>query len=357
MKTWVAIVIGDEKLRKTIATLLKVNDSAQVIGIFSDAEEATVEIEKKGDVVVILGFSKDHKSSMRQLKLIQLHGPYTVLGVGNASETSSVMFDAFRLGMLDFISLSSEEIETPPDYILKELTQSIETISNADITRLKRVKLTRYEKPSWESCKEKPTYFMTMGVPRVGISSAIKLASTLPRRNDTALFLSLPLPQEAMEHFLFNFDKFTQWSIKRAVEGESIVGGVCYAMSMMDFFGIEGDIKGGGKIVSVPDVSGSLNLIMDSMAKTFGISVIGILLEGIGNDGIGGLKAIKDRGGTTIAVSEGGGVLPLIGKNAVKEGVVDLMADIDSLASILEYLMRNVYDMVNLNGITNFASH
>ena len=357
MKTWVAIVIADEKLREAVATLLRVNDSAQVIGIFSNAEDATAELEKRGNVVVVLGFSENHKSTMRQLKLIQLHGPYTVLGVGNASETSSSMFDAFRLGMLDFISLSSEEIENPSDYILKEFTQSIETISNADITRLKRVKLTRYEKPSWESCKEKPTYFMTMGVPRVGISSAIKLATTLPRRNDTALFLSLPLPQETMEKFLLNFDKFTQWSIKRAVEGESIIGGVCYAMSMMDYFGIEGDVKGGGKIVSVPNVSGSINLIMEGMAKTFGSSVFGILLEGIGNDGIIGLKAIKDRGGTTIAVSEGGGVLPLVGKNAVKEGVVDLMADIDSLASILEYMMRNIYDMINLNGITNFASH
>ncbi len=149
MKTWVEIVIADEKLRGTVETLLRVNDSAQVIGIFSNAEEATAELEKRGDVVVILGFSGNHKSTMRQLKLIQLHGPFTVLGIGNASDTSSSMFDAFRLGMLDFISLSSDEIKNPPDYILKELTQSIEVLSNADITRLKRVKLTRYEKPSW----------------------------------------------------------------------------------------------------------------------------------------------------------------------------------------------------------------
>ncbi len=187
------------------------------------------------------------------------------------------------------------------------------------------------------------------------ISSAIKLVSTLPRRNDTTLFLSLPLAQETMKQFLLNFDKFTQWSIKEAVEGESIVGGVCYAMSMLDFFGIEGNVEGGGKIVSVPEVSGSINIIMEGIAETFGSSVIGILLDGICNDVIVGLKAIKYRGGTTIAVSDWGGVLPLIGKSAVKEGVVDLMADIDSLASILEYLMRDIYDMVNLNGITNYA--
>jgi two-component system chemotaxis response regulator CheB len=355
MKTWVAIVVSDEKLRGTVETLLKVNDSAQVIGVFSDAEEAAAELEKRGNVVVVLGFSNDRKATMRQLKLIQLHGPYSVLGVGNAHDTAMSMFDAFRLGMLDYISLTSDEIESPSDHLLKEFTKSIEAVSNADVTRLRRVKLTLYDKPGWESCKEKPTYFVVMGVPRVGVSSAVKLASTIPRRNDTALFLSLPLPRGAMKQFLLNLDRFSQWSIKTAAEGESVVGGVCYAMSMDDSFGIQGDVDGGAKMVSVPNMDGCINLIMESMAGAFGGSVIGILMEGIGDDGISGLKAIKDRGGTTVAISEGGGVLPIIGRDAVKEGVVDLMADIDNLPKILEYVMGDIYDMINMNGITNIS--
>ncbi|MBN1574202.1 MAG: chemotaxis protein CheB [Deltaproteobacteria bacterium] len=355
MKTWVAIIISDEKLRGAVETLLRVNDSAQVIGIFSDVEEATTELEKRGNVVVVLGFSGDHKATMRQLKLVQLHGPYKVLGVGNTSDTASSMFDAFRLGLLDFISLSADEIRNPSDNLLKEFIKSIDTISKADITRLKRVKLTLYEKPGWESCKDKPTYFLVLGVPRVGISSALKLASTLPRRNDTALFLSLPLPKEIIEKFISKFDRYTQWSIKGAVAGENIVGGVCYTTSLGDSFGIKGTVDGGGKLVSLPYKTGTIDTMMKSTAEAFGDLVMGILVEGIGNDGIQGLKAIKDRGGTTIAISEGGGVLPIVGENAVREGAVDLMADIDNLPRILEYLMGDVYDMVNLNGLINVS--
>jgi two-component system chemotaxis response regulator CheB len=355
MKTWVAVVVQDERLRRTVETLLKVIDSAQVIGVFSDAEEAAAELEKRGNVVVVLGFSNDRKATMRQLKLIQLHGPYSVLGVGNAQDTAMSMFDAFRLGMLDYISLTPDEIESPSDHLLKEFTKSIETVSSADVTRLRRVKLTLYDKPGWESCRDKPLYFVVMGVPRVGISSAVKLASAIPRRNDTALFLSLPLPRRVMKQFLLNLDRFSQWSIKTVDDGESIVGGVCYAMSMDDSFGVQGEVNGGAKMVSVPNMDGCIDLIMESMAGAFDGSVVGILLEGIGDDGIAGLKAIKDRGGTTVAISEGGGVLPIIGENAVKEGVVDLMADIDDLPKILEYLMGDIYDMINLNGITNFS--
>jgi chemotaxis response regulator CheB len=95
--------------------------------------------------------------------------------------------------------------------------------------------------------------------------------------------------------------------------------------------------------------------MMKSTAEAFGDLVIGILVEGTGNDGIHGLRAIKERGGTTIAISEGGGVLPIVGENAVREGAVDLMADIDNLPKILEYLMGDVYDMVNLNGLINVS--
>ncbi|GEM_PF-1615255 len=355
MKTWVSIIISDEKLRGTVETLLRVNDSAQVIGVFSDVEEATAELEKRGNVVVVLGFSNNHKTTMRQLKLIQLHGPYKVLGVGDPFDTASSMFDAFRLGLLDFISLSPEEIKNPSDNLLKEFIESIETISKANITKLKRVKLTLYEKPGWESCRDMPTYFLALGVPRIGISSALKLATTLPRRNDTALFLSLPLPKETMEKFISKFDRYTQWSIKGAVEGESIVGGVCYTTSLGDSLGIEGNVDGSGKLISMPRKSGTIDTMMKSMAEAFGDFVIGILVEGVGNDGIKGLKAVKTRGGTTIAVREGGGVLPIIGENAVKEGAVDLMADIDNLPNILEYLMGDIYDIVNLNGLINVS--
>ncbi|MDH5203625.1 MAG: CheB methylesterase domain-containing protein, partial [Nitrospirota bacterium] len=48
----------------------------------------------------------------------------------------------------------------------------------------------------------------------------------------------------------------------------------------------------------------SVDMMMSSISESFGSRAIGVILTGMGNDGITGMLEIKERGGYTIAESE-----------------------------------------------------
>ena len=63
----------------------------------------------------------------------------------------------------------------------------------------------------------------------------------------------------------------------------------------------------------------SVDVLFFSAAEVYKNQILGILLTGLGDDGAEGLKAIKNRGGTTIAESEETCVVYGMPKAAVKK--------------------------------------
>ncbi|MFX1313464.1 MAG: chemotaxis protein CheB [Promethearchaeota archaeon] len=69
----------------------------------------------------------------------------------------------------------------------------------------------------------------------------------------------------------------------------------------------------------------SVDVLFYSTARIFKKNCLGILLTGMGSDGVNGLKAIKSEGGKTIAESEETSILYGMPKVAAERGVADLI--------------------------------
>jgi two-component system CheB/CheR fusion protein len=87
-----------------------------------------------------------------------------------------------------------------------------------------------------------------------------------------------------------------------------------------------------------PRASAPINVFFDSLASTLNEDAIGIVLSGTGHDGALGLKAIKSRGGLTLAQGADGSSPEYSGMpdSAVAAGGVDLLVPVEQMpASIL----------------------
>jgi two-component system chemotaxis response regulator CheB len=62
---------------------------------------------------------------------------------------------------------------------------------------------------------------------------------------------------------------------------------------------------------------------MASVAKAYGDGAMGVVLTGMGSDGVEGLRAIRQAGGLTLAESEESCIIYGMPKAAVEAGVVD----------------------------------
>jgi two-component system chemotaxis response regulator CheB len=67
----------------------------------------------------------------------------------------------------------------------------------------------------------------------------------------------------------------------------------------------------------------SVDVLMASVAKLYGARSMGIILTGMGADGVEGLRAIREAGGRTLAESEETCVIYGMPKAAAEAGVVD----------------------------------
>ena len=76
----------------------------------------------------------------------------------------------------------------------------------------------------------------------------------------------------------------------------------------------------------------SVDELMISAVDNFSGHVLGIILTGLGNDGLKGMKEIKNSGGRTIAESEATCVVYGMPKAVVDSGIADKVVPVEEIA-------------------------
>lgn len=84
----------------------------------------------------------------------------------------------------------------------------------------------------------------------------------------------------------------------------------------------------------------SATLLLESAAKTYARRAVGVILTGMGSDGVDGLAAIRTAGGKTVAQNQESSVVFGMPGAAIGRGIVDHVVSGDELAATLIKLAR-----------------
>src|SRR5206468_5301959 len=79
--------------------------------------------------------------------------------------------------------------------------------------------------------------------------------------------------------------------------------------------------------------------LFESVAKAFGPATVAVILTGMGEDGVAGLRAVRQAGGRVVAQDEKTSVVYGMPRAAVSAGVVDCELPLCELASRLTALV------------------
>jgi two-component system chemotaxis response regulator CheB len=131
-------------------------------------------------------------------------------------------------------------------------------------------------------------------------------------------------------------DSRSPLSVREAVDGEAILpGSVLIAPA-----GLHMKVRRRGAQVKVwldeePKSSlhrPAVDVLMASVARTYGARALGIILTGMGSDGVEGLRAMKLAGGRTLAEAEETCIIYGMPKAAVEAGVVERSVRLERVA-------------------------
>lgn len=156
-----------------------------------------------------------------------------------------------------------------------------------------------------------------------------------------ALPASFPLPIVIAQH---NADGFTQgmvdWlagetrlKVKLARHGDQLAGGTAHINPSEHsmHIGPEGHILLGDKTPG-EHYSPSCNTLLSSVAATYRERAVGVILSGMGDDGVAGIQAIKNAGGSTIAQDAATSLIYGMNQNAVQRGAIDRLLPLTEIA-------------------------
>ena len=76
----------------------------------------------------------------------------------------------------------------------------------------------------------------------------------------------------------------------------------------------------------------SVDVTMTSVAELFGANTVGVILTGMGKDGVEGARKVKEKGGFVIAQDEATSVVYGMPKEAVRANVVDVVMGLSEIA-------------------------
>jgi two-component system chemotaxis response regulator CheB len=147
------------------------------------------------------------------------------------------------------------------------------------------------------------------------------------------------MPEGFTEMFARRLDECCAMDVQEAKSGDLLVAGRVLICPGNRHIMVRRMPRGDMAVLSDgPPINGhrpSADVLFHSVAQEFGLTAVGILMTGMGEDGAEGLGAIKSAGGMTIAQSEDSCVVPGMPRAAIVKGYVNKIVPLEGLSSYL----------------------
>lgn len=333
MARYKLFVVDDSALiRLRLRTSFMSSPEIQVVGEAANGEEALKKIPLLKPDVVTLDVEMPVLDGLNTLKQLNQIYPIPVIMLSSQTTTGAkATLEALENGAVDFVTKDKDW-----DKVLAELKEKIKVAVTVKRS-LPRIESLKPSSPNIAIGKN-GRQLVIIGASTGGPPALREVIAKLPP--------SLPVPVVIIQHITRGFSKplaeqlgkATSLKVREAVPGEMLLPGTVYVAPAGYTFKIE---KNGSrftaKIIEPAEYLPahfypSVDEAMLSAAEVAGDKVIGVLLTGMGKDGALGMKAIKERGGYTIAQDEETSVVYGMPKAAVDLGAASRVLPLEEIA-------------------------
>lgn len=183
---------------------------------------------------------------------------------------------------------------------------------------------------------------VAMGSSAGGLAALSDIVAGLPRDFPAAVVIVQHLDPRHRSLMVEILSRRTSLRLKQAEHGEALQGGTVYT-APPDFHLLVSP-RGTVELTHselVHYLRPSADLLFESVAGAFGHRAIGVVLTGTGKDGSSGIKAIKERGGTTIAQDEATAEFFGMPHAAIETGAVDYVLPLPEIPVALVSLVMH----------------
>ncbi len=342
----VKVLIVDDSafMRNVLTTMLSSDPEIQVIGTARDGVEAVEKVALLKPDVVTMDVEMPRMDGLEALRRIMEKTPVPVIMVSSlTSEDAPATLDALSHGAVDFIPKNLSDLSINIVKIKAMLVEKVKQIAKSGLPKRRlqaqsapRIAVTPKIIPV-RSTGERRVGVVAIGTSTGGPRALQDLLPALPKEFPVPIMIAQHMPANFTKPFAERMNQLSQIHVKEAEEGESLKAGVAYIAPG----GGHMQVKRPRGIETVVGLSGSreeyiyrpsVDFLMLSIAELFPGRALGVILTGMGNDGLKGLTALKRSGGRIFAQNEDTCVVYGMPKAVVDAGIADKVLPIEEMA-------------------------
>lgn len=339
----IKVLVVDDSfvMRKVITRILEKDPQIEIAGTAGDGREALEKIESLQPDVMTLDIEMPVMNGIDVLRQVMAKRPMPVIMMSALTkEGADITIEALNLGACDFVTKDLSGFTSAAACIEGELINKVKNVAKNKAKYLLK-RLDAKKKPVALNPDKKIRHeILSIGASTGGPPALQHILSSLPGDFPIPVVIAQHMPKIFTQSFAQRLNALSRLEVKEAEDKEVLKAGVALVAP--------GDthisLKRRGRDVVVEFVDGarfiyrpSVDLLMSTTAEAYESLSIGVILTGMGNDGLAGMKELKSKNGYVIAQNEETCVVYGMPKAVVNANITDAVLPVDKIP---EEIMR-----------------
>ncbi|MGZ3904855.1 MAG: chemotaxis-specific protein-glutamate methyltransferase CheB [Bacteroidia bacterium] len=338
--TGVKVLVADDSvfMRMLIKDILEEDKEINVIAQAKDSKEALEMCKLYKPDVILLDMTMGEYDGIYGVKKIMEHCPTPIIILSALGNTDmEPVMEALSLGAVDYLNKPANNNSNIRE-VGAPLIQKVKEASSIHIKP--EIKQPSIVNVNPHSFVEKLNYdIIVIGASTGGPTAVEKVITNLPGNLTIPVLVAQHMPSNFVPSFANRLDSLTPLSVSMARKDDVVAKGkILIAPGSRNIvLRRENDkvvidyTSRRYKDFNFPSVTG----LMLSVAEVYGNRSIGVILTGMGKDGVEGMKAIREAGGYTIAQNEATCVVYGMPRAAAEDGSVMQMVPLNEIGGFL----------------------
>jgi two-component system chemotaxis response regulator CheB len=340
-KRMIKVLVVDDSamVREILRERLAREVGIEVVGTAADAYDARDKIVKLHPDVMTLDVEMPKMNGVEFLRRLMPQYPLPVIMVSSLTQKGKrIALESLEAGAIDFVAKPSADLGHGLDNMLMELCTKIKIASTANVSHWKKMRQafpSEQQSLASKELKKVKSTVIAIGASTGGIEAITEIVSKLPASSPGVVIVQ-HMPPMFTTMFADRLNMKAALLVKEAEDGDAILPGRVYVApgdKQLRVERVSGSYR--VKITDEEKVCGhrpSVEVLMQSMAKSAGSYGIGVMLSGMGSDGASGMLAMRQAGARTIAQDEASCVVYGMPKEAFERGGAEQVQPLQKIA-------------------------
>lgn len=348
-------------MRKAIQIMVESDPEIRVVGMARDGLEGVELVKKHRPDCVTLDLEMPRMSGLEALEIIMKEVPTPVLVVSSIStEGAEITLEAMDKGAMDFIPKTQSFVAIDIIAIKENLQRKVKHIAKHSpikkksfMEALKRRQSRQKAMADQESTNEVaiPAVFADkkFGLVAIGVSTGgppvvEHILTNLPADFSTGIVIAQHMPETFTKPFADRLNKVSRLEVKEAEAGDRVTKGV----ALIGRGGKHLVVKRKGPQVMVDLATKpedllyfpSADVLFSSASSVYGSQTLGVILTGMGQDGLKGLKEVHAGDGVIVAQDEESCVVYGMPKVVIDARIADIVTSSANMPAVIQELVN-----------------